>query len=43
MVYLDNAATTRIDPDVVDAMIPCMKDMYGNAGSQYKIGRESYF
>ena len=41
MVYLDNAATTMIDPDVVEAMIPYMKDMYGNAGSQYKIGRES--
>ena len=41
MVYLDNAATTKIDPDVIEAMIPYMKNMYGNAGSQYKIGRES--
>jgi cysteine desulfurase len=32
-IYLDNAATTRIDDDVVKAMLPYLKDEYGNPGS----------
>ncbi len=32
-VYMDNQATTRVDPRVVDAMLPFFGERYGNAGS----------
>ena len=32
-VYMDNQATTRVDPRVVDAMLPLFHEHYGNAGS----------
>jgi cysteine desulfurase len=32
-VYMDNHATTRVDPRVVDAMLPFFSERYGNAGS----------
>ena len=41
MIYLDNAATTRIDHEVLDAMMPYLTTMYGNAGTIYKIGRDA--
>lgn len=41
MVYLDNSATTRIDDDVLDAMLPWLRDGYGNASSIYHLGREA--
>ncbi|MGI6423579.1 MAG: cysteine desulfurase NifS [Candidatus Dojkabacteria bacterium] len=40
-IYLDNAATTRLNPLVLDEMIPYLKDMYGNASSIYSIGKQS--
>jgi cysteine desulfurase len=40
-IYLDNAATTKLNPEVLDEMMPYLKDMYGNASSIYSIGRES--
>ncbi|MBP5462705.1 MAG: cysteine desulfurase [Lachnospiraceae bacterium] len=41
MIYLDNASTTRIDPEVLDAMMPYMQDGYGNPGTLYKMGRQA--
>jgi cysteine desulfurase len=38
MIYLDNSATTRIDDAVLDAMMPWLRDGYGNASSQYGLG-----
>lgn len=40
-VYLDNAATTPIDPEVVQAMIPVLENNYGNPSSVHSLGRES--
>ncbi len=40
-VYFDNSATTKLDEKVLEAMIPYLKDNYGNASSIYKLGRES--
>ncbi len=41
MIYLDNTATTPIHPEVLDAMLPYLKENYGNAGAIYGIGREA--
>jgi cysteine desulfurase len=38
VVYLDNNATTMIDPEVVDAMLPYIKDYYGNPSSIHSFG-----
>ena len=40
-VYADNAATTKIAPEVLDAMMPWLTEGYGNASSIYKKGREA--
>ena len=40
-VYLDNAATTPIAPEVVDAMIPVLRDGFGNPSSTHFYGRQS--
>ena len=39
--YFDNAATTKLDNEVFQEMIPYLKDNYGNASSIYKLGREA--
>jgi cysteine desulfurase len=39
MIYFDNNATTRINPEVLEAMMPYFNDYYANASStQYKLG-----
>ena len=40
-VYLDNAATTAIRPEVVDEMANVMKNIYGNPSSTHVFGREA--
>ena len=40
-VYLDNAATTKMDDRVLEEMLPYLKDNYGNPSSAYKIGRDN--
>lgn len=41
MIYLDNAATTKTAPEVVDAMLPYFSEYYGNASTIYSLGVES--
>ena len=38
--YFDNNATTRVAPEVVDAMIPFLREHWGNPSSTYVFGRE---
>jgi cysteine desulfurase len=40
-IYFDNAATTAIDPVVLEAMMPYLTEKFGNPSSIYSYGRES--
>lgn len=40
-VYLDNAATTPVAPEVVEAMYPVLKDGFGNPSSTHAFGRDA--
>ena len=41
MIYLDNASTTRIDFEVLEAMMPYLTNNFGNPGSIHRKGREA--
>jgi len=38
-IYLDNAATTRLDDEVIEAMLPYMREHFGNPSSIHSYGR----
>lgn len=40
-IYLDNAATTPLSPEVIDAMVAVMKETFGNPSSTHSIGQEA--
>ena len=40
LCYLDNNATTQVAPEVVDAMLPFLRDMWGNPSSAYGFGSQ---
>ena len=39
-IYFDNSATTKVDPKVVEAMVPFFSELYGNVSSIHSIGRQ---
>ena len=41
MIYLDNAATTRMVPEAVEAMQPYFSELYGNPGSPSRFAEKS--
>lgn len=41
MTYLDNNATTPVDPAVVDAMLPFLRERFANPSASYRAGREA--
>jgi cysteine desulfurase len=41
IIYLDHAATTPVDPVVLDAMLPYFRERFGNPSSIYRLGQES--
>ena len=41
MIYADNAATTQISDLAYEAMVPFLRDQYGNASSQYMLGAKA--
>ena len=42
LIYMDNAATTPVSDSVLEAMLPFLKNQYGNASAVYRIGRDAH-
>ena len=42
MVYADNAATTKLAPQALDAMMPYLTEEYGNPSSLYSFGQAAH-
>ena len=40
-VYADNAATTRMSQAAIDAMVPCLREVYGNPSSLHSMGQQA--
>lgn len=40
-IYLDNNATTRVAPEVLEAMLPCYGEVFGNPSSVHEYGQEA--
>jgi cysteine desulfurase len=41
LIYMDHSATTPVDPDVTEAMLPYFSEKFGNPSSLYSIGRQA--
>ena len=41
LIYVDNAATTPVSQEVLDAMLPCFTEKWGNPSSQHSKGAEA--
>lgn len=41
MIYLDNAATTQIDPEVLQLLNTCLQEFFGNPSSSHELGKDA--